>query len=647
MVKTKIQTIILSLCIGFFLITSVSFCKNKIQFKTDQLTFDLGGKFNNEIYSSLNLTFLNAAVPEDDIFYARTTFDLIAMFTQGEYEKPRIQFYDVLRFRFKWGTLADVKNNPGMITIGDTQITVPGTSTNKHLVWLRESWIKILLGQNIEHENYLQIGLIPYSVGRGISYGTAFDNLGFLGFNPGSSIDQYAPGILFSWNPIPDRFFVDAYAALTENNQTSLTENLAPIHSHELNACAKRGLGRQSFVVVLRSRVAMYQKGVDNITFEPYLVYQKAPDQDLEFTNDVDSFLTTAGLAIEGAKKRFSWGIEVAKNFGELDIKSWDRNYFSITVADNGTLLEQNTKVFTQDPSTTISPALAPNTSNVQAIIAGSPETTSENGQLIGTTTADQDPADTSLWNSFDRFRPAQVRYSTGYFFVADATYEFIPKAFNVSVGVGYASGYIDELRDTNKMSQEELMNEQFTAFIPLQSVYNGKRLRHLVLFNQGIPRFNTKLPNGDLSQRNVVQVLVPNTVDQFTNIAFLGVAFDWKIQALKKNEVNIRENVICYWSPETAQYAIVRGSEIATSTTGPINLDTIPTVMSNNFLGTELTTEFSGLVCDVIKISGYIGFFIPGSHYKDMMGTLIGKYKLPTGTDTAFVGNISVAYLF
>ncbi|MBP7854402.1 hypothetical protein KAZ82_00520 [Candidatus Babeliales bacterium] len=637
----------------FFLVIFTSLCadSNVIQFKTKvgepgELTLDLGGKFNNEIYSSINMNFFNDQIAEDALFYARTTFDLFSTFTQGKYDYPRIQFYDVIRFRFKWGTLADVKSASSSVTIGNTDFTVSGTSANKHLLWLRESWIKIMLGKLDDHENYLQLGLIPYEVGRGISLGMAFEALGFLGFNPGSSIDQYAPAVLLRVNPIVDRFFVDFYIALTENYQTSYAENIEKIHMHEIDgACAKRGVGNQAYIAALRSKIALYKKDVDNITFEPYLVYQRAPNQDLEFANDVNSYLTTAGLCIEGAAKRFSWGIEGAKNFGELDIRAWDRNYIQVVSNSEGVLVEQNTKVYVEDPSTTINPEKAPNTQEVQQIIAGSPHTRFENGKQIGTIS---DPfVDIPVYNAFDRFRPAQIRYTDGYFFVADVTCIFVPKAFNASVGVGYSSGFIEQQRDTNIMTDAELMNEQFTAFIPLQSVYNGRRLRHLVLFNQGVPRFNVRLPNADTSQRNVTAVSQAETVNEFTNIAFAGVRFDWNIQALRKNQVNIAQNIIAYWSPETAHFALPRGSEIATSQTGPINLDTIATVASDNFIGTELSTEFSGMVYDKIKISGYVGCLIPGNHYKDMIGTLVGKKKTPTGKDTGFVGNISIAYIF
>ncbi len=616
---------------------------DKIQFKAENLTVDIGGKVNNETFFANNMNFLNASIATDSTFFIRTTFDLWSMISQGDSEEPRLMFYDTLRFRFKWGSATDVKNDTSTFTISSTQFDVKGTATNKHLLWMRESWLKVRLGTINEHNNYVQIGLIPYQVGRGISLGAAYDALGFLGFAPGSSIDQYAPAVLFSFNPVANRFVVDFYAALLENKQTSLSENEEIIRTGELgNACGKRGVGRQSFITAIRSDVCLWDKNNNRVDFEPYIVNQHAPDQDLEFANDDDSYLTTMGASIEGAAHKISWGFEAAWNFGELDVKAWDRNKTKVVRNTDGTLIEQYTKVYTTDPKTTLKPTSATITSSAASIVAASPKDRSENGKLIGTIAGT--PA-INLYNAYDRFRPAQRRVASGYFFVADTTYDFLPKIFNASLGVGYASGFIDAQQDVNKLTPEQLLNEPFTAFIPLQSVYSGKRLRHLVLFNQGVPRFNVRLPNENLFNKNVTAILQPDAVNEMTNIAFIGTRFDWKIQALKRHGVNIAQNIIAYWSPETAHYPTATKT-VTLSNTESVTVTTA-TEQSHNFIGTEFSTEFSALFYEKWKLAGYFGVLFPGQHYKDMAGTIVKKYNQPTGCDIGYVGNAGIAYFF
>lgn len=615
---------------------------SKIQFKTNDLTIDIGGKLNNETFFANFMTFFNANVPTDSTFFVRTTFDLWSMFSQGDYTQPRIMFYDTLRFRFKWGSVTDVKNDTSGVTISNTKFDVKGTSTNRHLLWMRESWLKVRLGEIDEHNNYVQIGLIPYQVGRGIALGAAYDALGFLGFAPGSSVDQYAPAVLFSFNPVAKRFVFDIYVALLQNKQTSLAEIEEVVRAGELDIpCAKRGIGRQSFLAALRSDVCLLYQPNYRVDFEPYIVIQHAPDQPLEFTNDTDSFLTTFGGCIEGNFGKVTYGFEAARNVGQLDVKPWDRNQTSISRDTDGTLIEKYTKVYTDNPATTLTPTTATITSAAAAIVAASPKDRSENGKLIGTI-AGTPP--TNLYNAFDRFRPAQRRIASGMFFVGDATYDFVPKIFNASLGIGYASGFIDLQEDVNEMTQEQLLNRPFTAFIPLQSVYSGKRLRHLVLFNIGVPRFNVKLPNENYYNKNLTSIHRTEGVDKMTNIAFIGTRFDWKIQALKKYGVNIAQNIIAYWSPDTAQFALatktvtVGGKELVITTASE---------HAHNFIGTELTVEFSALFYENLKLAGYLGALLPGQHYKDMVGSIIKKYNQPTGCDIGYVGNVGIAYFF
>lgn len=616
-----------------------SWPSDKIQYRSDSgnVTLDMGGKVVTEDFFSNNMTTLNSKYSEDNVFYVRTTADYFFSMAYGDYNKPRILFYDAVRFRFRWGTPTDTKNADSFVNIGDVNQTVRGAAMNRHLVWMREGWVKIKLGDS-DLNHYFQAGLIPYQVGRGISLGQAYEALGFLGFVPGSSIDQFAPGILFSLNPIKDRLIFDAYLALTENNQLSLDTNTEVIRTGTLDGCSKRGIGRQSFIAALRADVIVFEKDKKKINVEPYFVMQHAPDQDLEFKNDVNTDVGTAGLAIEGVYKRFNWGIEGAANFGSVDILAWDRNTI-VLAKDKSTpysagVIEQYTKVYADDPSKTKKPTAAPVTTQITALVNASPTGIDANGKQIGV--AQVNGIDTPIYNAFSRFRPAEERSLRGYFFVADASYDIIPNDLIFSLGIGYASGEIDKQLDRNKVVDAKCLNSNFNAFIPIQSVYSGKRLRHLVLFNQGIPRFAVKNPAADLSMSNVTGVVVSDTINEMTNISFAGARIDWKMPQLKKYKFTISQNVIPYYIPDTAQF-IVSHPEDAT----------ILLQDASNYLGTELTTEWSALFYEKLKFSGYFGVLIPGQHYKDMCGTLIGKGKFESGSDIAYVGNIQLSYLF
>jgi len=606
------------------LVSTVTPDSDKIQFKVDKLTMDMGGKCVQENYFSNNLNLFNADVIADTTFMMRTTMDYFLSMAYGE-SNPSILCYNAMRFRFRWGTNSDTRSGDSKLTIVDTGFTVPGTTTNKHLLWLRESWLKIKLGDSEPFDNFIQIGLIPYQVGRGISLGAAYDAKGFITFIPGSAIDQYAPAVLFSLNPIANRLVTDFYISLTKNDQLSLASNIEKVRTNEIGACPQRGVGRQSFIVALRADVLAYEKDKHKVDVEPYFIHRYDPDVNINFANDTNTTISTAGCSVEGVFKRFNWGIEGACNFGDLDIRPWDRNSIIIAKDSNAFLVEQYTKIYTQNPATTKNPNKAYVTTDIANFLKTIPLTTAYNGKLLGV-------VDThDIYQAYDRIRPEQARIFNGFFVTGDATYTILPKELEVSLGVGYASGHSDLQLDNNILTREQLMSLEYNGFVPIQSVYSGKRLRHFIAFAQGLPRFSVQNPAADLSKTNVVGLQNFGVVNQFTNISFIGTRIEWKPHQYASNALNLSPNIIGYWAPNSSQFVLKDG--------GLRDAD--------NYLGLEMNLEFSMYFYQKLKLSGYVGAFAPGQHYKDMCGTNVPAYGYTTGADTGYAGNINVAYLF
>jgi len=122
-----------------------------------------------------------------------------------------------------------------------------------------------------------------------------------------------------------------------------------------------------------------------------------------------------------------------------------------------------------------------------------------------------------------------------------------------------------------------------------------------------------------------------PGLVNIFTNIAFIGGRVEWNPAWGRSHNVNISPNVIAYWAPEDTQKPGVED--------GLHDAD--------NALGIELNSEFSMYFFKKLKLSGYLGVFIPGQHYKDLCGTIVPQYNLKTGADAGYSGNINVSYAF
>lgn len=607
-----------------------------------------GGKATEENFLGRNLTFLNSAVTNDSSMFVRATIDYFMDMVYGDCKQPKIMLHSTFRFRYNWGSNTEVSVSDSSTTLSDTVLSVKGTPVNKHLMWMQEAWLKIALGDTTKpYDHYMQIGLLPFQVGRGISLGAAYQQGGFLGFTPGFSIDQYAPGILFHVNPVPKQLSLEAYIALLENKHTSFKSNNESIRKNELDACPQRGTSRHSYAVALRGLWDVFSEKGKSLNVEPYIVYVQSPDQKLEFANDLDSMLTTYGVAVEGKYKKFTWGFETAVNQGELLIKPWDRNEFKVARdKTTGNLVEKYTKVFSEDPNgikfndPSKTPGLAAVTEDNQTVLKASNKATNQNGKEIGT----------NLYNAFDRFRPKQTAQLKGFFAVADFDYQIIDNVLKVACGVGYSSGDLSEPVNVNSLDSGQLLNREFFGFAPFQSVYAGKRLRHLIIFNRAIPRFSQRNPNGNFSKQNITPALMREKAE-FSNIAFLGTDFQWQPQSFKKQKLKFEPNLIFYWIPETPvtfeekeERVAVEGTLLAPTKFKDITVKE-PGRDARNFMGTELTAEVSAYVIDKLKIYGYMGVLFPGAYYKDMCGTLIDKQQ--TGHNVAFLANIGMNYAF
>lgn len=379
-----------------------------------------------------------------------------------------------------------------------------------------------------------------------------------------------------------------------------------------------RGVGKQMYFVAWDHKVSNLFS--EKISVEPYIVHCHAPDQSVEFPSDSSVFLTTMGVAVEGKSSRVSWGVEGALNFGDFNLKFWDRNRIQFVKDASGNILAQYTKIYDENQKESSAQLVYATTIN-QTYVAGSTLAADMNGQEIGP----------NLYNAYDRFRPAQKRNTDGYFFLGDFEYNVIPNYLTVALGTGYASGTNCFHQDTNAMSHHECMNQSIGGFIPLQSEYIGKRIRHVVMFNQGVPRCNeVKINTG--STTNLILDIEARTIQDMTNIAFIGTRVAWNPVICKDNKLALSGNCIAYWAP------VVHGH---------YHEKTKKTCTPSNFLGTELSYEFTCVLWDKITCNGYGGILLPGGFYKDNHGHILTANEVPTGSDPGMVGGFTATYTF
>ena len=206
------------------------------------------GLISDQCFYSENIDLLNGSIGDDEVAYILTTCDFFLNVDYGDKKHPRVKLYSDIRFQFAWGSNADVMVLPNSLTLEKVNLLITPSRLNKHLIWGREMWAKFALSENVkEHNHYLQLGLIPYEIGRAISLGAAYETVGFLGFTPTYSIDQFAPAMVLSFNPKPSTI-INFYVAMIESEQDSLDGVLEQIHTMEINTCAPRGVDANSFI---------------------------------------------------------------------------------------------------------------------------------------------------------------------------------------------------------------------------------------------------------------------------------------------------------------------------------------------------------------------------------------------------------------
>lgn len=580
--------------------------------------FKATGKIVKEVYANRNMVYLNSANPYDNSLRFRTTADGILFAAYGDNKKnPMVDTKIAVRFRYDVGTPALIKTAPTAISIAGAPVVIPSSSIQKTTLFLRELFMKISLDANPDESLYfLKVGSFPYELGRGIALGSAYNSGGFLGLDPRFSIDQFAPGAQFHADIIKGSLSGDLYYATLSNPNASYKDNTEIIRANEVTEFVTKGYRGNNCQVWLLSG-ALHWKAIQakdlKLNVDPYTYMYVSPDQQLEFPADSDSQLYAIGTALEMKSGRFEWGFDTAFQGGNTRIKAWDRNYTKL-INDDGSVTVQYTKVYTDDTLTTLAVA---NTAN-QAIVAASDKNFDQNGQEIGTS---------GLYNAIDRFRPAQKIFYHGYFFVTDAAFELIEKQLKICGDVGFVSGHLDDYNDINSLTTAQMMHQNFNGFVPLQSVYSGKRIQHLVMLGEGVPRFTVQNPQLTLDELHVQSRVtgVATLTDKFTNLAYAGIGLECTPAKFADQKAMIKPVLLYYW--------MVEAPTLSDGTLG------------SHALGTALSIEFMTTIKECLDMGGYMGWMVPGTQYKQFAGTQLKGGKL--GSDVAYVLNFTMTYKF
>jgi len=612
--KIRINSLSLFICvIASLCLQSLQATITAYDEKSD-VSWTVTGKYKPESFYGYNTNFLNRNV-EDKIFYARHIFDTDFWVKYGKrvfgFETIKMKF--TLRNRANWGnTNANGSTTESTIKLDDATFGAHRHIDTRLKMTLRELWLSFDLGKTLgltfKNSHTFKLGIFPFKLGRGISLGEAYaKGQSFLGFYSEDVIDQFAPGAEITGDFIPDVLTYDFYVSIIENLATGIGETSAKTQAQEYGKrfCPERGFGVINFLTAARFFWTAFDNDLGSCVIEPYILYNNAPEQQIEFRGDSNSKLATIGLATEYKGDLFEFGFEYATNLGRQKVKGFDRNITDIANV-NAALTEINSKVVDQNqvkvPFDTSSDA----GKEAQKIINTTFQNESENGALIGTIYDGfgglTGPVD--LFNSKDRFRNPYNNTYEGYMFICDAATWAHNKDIRFAAMAGVASG------DDNPNTITKDGN--YRGFIGLQEIYTGDRVLSAFLLGGAgkIKRF--------LGEPNVSQIApgrTSNTVSGLTNIVFVGTSMKWEpLNAGRR--FKLHPNIIAYWQENpTRRFDIASRSDCDQA--------------ASTYLGVEVNTFCDFHYNDALKFFIVWSAFIPGTHFTHIKGKPTNKDQI------------------
>ncbi len=626
----------------------LSFFSIQAKFETNSGDFDLifSGMYKPEMFAGKNVELLNNNNIGNKIWFERHTIDLNMDILYGKktYNKQVAEFFFTVRNKGIWGNPESIASTTEATTkVLDTVGRSHRHGIPRYIFWMRALWIDFslsdFLGLPFINQHNFKLGIFPFQLGRGIALGTAYAvGPELLGFYSDSLVDQFAPGGLIHGDIVPEVLSYDLYAAILQNKNTGLSETGAAIYGQEYGrrASPQRGSGKISFLIATRLNWnAFNNTKIGKLSFEPYALYNRDPEQRVEYVGDAISQLGTVGLASEYKHKRFEMGFDYAFNIGQQRVKGWDRNQVQEDNRD-GLVAVANTHVVDQKGKKI--PFIG-SSSNAQKLIHNSVQDESENGQLIGIV---EDrvgfvPGPVNLINAINRFRNPYTNDYRGWMFVVDAAYNILNADLKLAAMTGITTG------DDNP--NNETVDAVYTGFIPLQEAYAGDRVKSAFLLGgAGKLRRPLSTPESNQSPNQFAQI------NGFTNLVFYGNAIHWKPSWFQK-EYYFNINGIAYWQEKPI-----------------LKFDALSKKQLNEpattFLGVEISVFTHYYVFKDLKLFFVGSVFFPGSHYRDILGKPLNseqkRYlddldvtgfdldRIPNlGKDTAYTLDIGLEFKF
>jgi hypothetical protein len=522
------------------------------------------------------------------IQYVQQVYDLAFGMSLEEYLLGKVD----LRSRILWGKNQNFTASSGF-EFADVGVGSHGHEIlDNNYFWLREGWVDLDLSRFmcVDKSINLLMGKIPYSVGRGISFGIVYaESPGYIGTDSSAVIDEFAPAFLLTMEIFSNKnhtMFGDIYCAILNNYAGSYEQNIDPIYSSRIWHCpdeAERGFGHISFALIGRLKYEATNKyGVLNV--EPYALLSINPEASINvpafsfddfinsFFNNIDtsfdipdftlkdlnsSKLITIGCMTNWLSDRFSFNFEFAINKGGLKSYGKDNNslfinnnfrFFSDGKLNSFGLLVCNSAV--EEPiggsvqEFIVNRVVADD--SYQEIIDNSPKGAEYNGDYL-----DVPGPEALIRNSSLRFiNPKKFDYQ-GAMGVCDCAF-WLNDELVLALTAGFTTGGSFDIEQSGprrkkftnpgtKYIPDYDLTGSYGAFVSLQELYTGLWVKSAFGMGGPYPRPNKSI-FWNFNSGNVNNLIFK---ELFNDLKFIGLS----LNLYPLENVSFQANILNYWS--------------------------------------------------------------------------------------------------
>lgn len=310
-------------------------------FASKDLMMLLGGRVRNEY---LNLgraqTFSKCHNVYDNQSLARLKASWLVGVQQGRrtYDRPAIEGGIKLTHYAYWQDqtfyIPIAEEALAIRDLDNAQIGAHAHSNVMPLVFMEDAFLKVHLDPFIKSfesvPTYIQAGMFPYMLGRGLSLGSYSDGgIPHMGWELNGDVNtlEQSPAGLLIHSELSSELSVELYYTKFREVSATRRQTASPTRLSRLTGeRPERGIDKDRELWSGKLEYNLVDRPWGSLLLQPYVLYARAPEQQIEMPADASTKLWTLGMMVDYKYKGLTVNAEFAANNGHQQMHGIDRN---------------------------------------------------------------------------------------------------------------------------------------------------------------------------------------------------------------------------------------------------------------------------------------------------------------------------------